>query len=183
MKAKARDIGRWREGLATDVSDSMTTAAYHYSTRIEAHVSFPTTEELRSINAKAAEDLWHPLGWRKKLAQQGQQEHTAAELALLDSTLATQKSKTAKAATRRRPASALGLSRRHQQKPEAAVLSARKVHDRKLHLTTWEMPDGHHVHLGVSGARGDTSAARGFHLELDIDAIKDLDGTYLTNFQ
>ena len=30
MKAKARQIGRWREGQANSISGSMTTAAYHH---------------------------------------------------------------------------------------------------------------------------------------------------------
>ena len=183
MKAKARDIGRWREGLAADVSGSMTTAAYHYSARIEAHVAFPTTEELRAINAKAVEDLWHPLGWRKKLALKEERERRAADIALSDSIRAANKSKKSSTASRRRPASALGTSRRQKPVQEVAVLGAANIHDRNLYLTTWVMPQQHHVHLGDSGARGDVAAARGFRVELDIDAVKDLDGTYLTNFQ
>jgi len=185
MKAKAREVGRRREDMATDISGSMTAAAYHYSTRIEAHVAFPTTEELRSINIKAVEDLWHPLGWRKKLALQEEQERAAADRALSQSQRAANREKQrANMVTRRRPASALGTSRRTKlQVQEKHVVGAENIHDRRLRLTTWEMPEQHHVHLGVSGARGNADAARGFRVELDIDAIKDLDNTYLASFQ
>ena len=56
------------------------------------------------------------------------------------------------------------------------------ITDRNLFLATWLQPEQHRVHLG-SGVRGDSAAANGLHLELDIDAIKDLDGNYLANLQ
>lgn len=83
MKAQTKRVGKWREEQANEISGSMTTAAYHYSTRPSALMPFPSQRELKSINVKAREDVWHPLGWRKKLAvQQELERSTAAALAV-----------------------------------------------------------------------------------------------------
>ena len=184
LKERVRQLSVWRQGQASNMSASMTAAAYHYAVRHETHVPFPSTHEIKSINRKAREDIWHPLGWRKKLEQQEELERAAADLAMENRTGASKKSQ--KTATLRRPASALAGSTsrrresRHDQKQ--AQVGVESITDRNLFLATWLQPEQHRVHLG-SGVRGDSAAANGLHLELDIDAIKDLDGNYLANLQ
>ena len=185
MKAKVQQVARWRQEQASVISGSMTAAAYHYSTRPETHVAFPSSREIKSINRKARADVWHPLGWRKKLAQQEELERTAAEVAMREKS-GKELKKAKRNAPPRRPSSALaGTSSRRGVSRHAkihAVVGAENIGDRNLFLASWEPPEQHHVHLG-SGVRGDSSAAEGFHLELDVDAIRDLDGTYLASFQ
>ena len=136
---------------------------------------------------KFREDIWHPLGWRKKLAKQEEEERAAAQLAIsqqLDCSASNKDKNNSFKSSMRRPASALGGSSRrresrHNQKE--AVLGVEDITDRNLFLASWNMPEQHRVHTG-KGVRGNSSAAIGWHLELDIDALKDLDGTYLPNF-
>jgi hypothetical protein len=186
LKQRVRQLGMWRQEQASNMSASMTAAAYHYAPRHNhTRISFPSTQEIQAINKKAQEDIWHPLGWRKKLQQQ--EERAAADLAMENRARQLEDSKRSKkSSTLRRPASALASTSgrrrdsRHDQKQ--VQVGAEKITDRNLFLATWLNPEQHRVHLG-SGVRGDSASANGLHLELDIDAIKDLDGTYLANLQ
>lgn len=54
---------------------------------------------------------------------------------------------------------------------------------RKLFLSTWSLPERHMVYTGAKIAVSAASAEDVPHVELDIDAIEDLDGTYLATFQ
>ena len=105
MKAKVQQVARWRQEQASVISGSMTAAAYHYSTRPETHVAFPSSREIKSINRKARADVWHPLGWRKKLAQQEELERTAAEVAMREKS-GKELKKAKRNAPPRRPSSA-----------------------------------------------------------------------------
>lgn len=57
------------------------------------------------------------------------------------------------------------------------------INYRKLFLSTWSLPERHMVYTGAKIAVSAASAEDVPHVELDIDAIEDLDGTYLATFQ
>ena len=110
MKSQTKRVGKWREEQANEISGSITTAAYHYSTRPSALMPFPSQRELTSINVKAREDVWHPLGWRKKLAVQEELERNTAAALAVTRTRDNKDSKDARSKPiplRSRPASAL----------------------------------------------------------------------------
>jgi hypothetical protein len=186
LKQRVRQLGMWRQEQASNMSASMTAAAYHYAPRHnDARIPFPSTQEIQHINKKAQEDIWHPLGWRKKLQQQ--EERAAADLAMENRARQLENSKKSRnSATLQRPASALagtsGRRRESRHDQKQVQVGAEKITDRNLFLATWLNPEQHRVHLG-SGVRGDSASAHGLHLQLDIDAIKDLDGNYLANLQ
>lgn len=123
-----------------------------------------------------------PLGWRHKLARQLEEEATAAELELSESLREIKRrERNRHILSIKRPASALsGSNRRHESESEhtESTLCPENVTDRKLFLATWDPPEQHRVHLG-SGVRGNSSAVDGWHMQLNVDAIKDLDGMYL----
>ena len=133
----------------------------------------------------AREDVWKPINWREKLAAQLKAEEAATQQLARSQTLREMKKKQRLGQVKyKRPASALLGNATRRQGSRArndTLVSVDKIDDRKLHLTTWKQPDHHRVHLGT-GVRGDSAAAFGYHVQLDVDALKSLDGSYLEKF-
>ena len=178
LKAKVKQIGMWREDQANNLSGSMTTASYQYAPKHEVLVTYATPTEMSAVIKASKQDILRPLGWRQKMQREA--ERAAAEA----HSEAVQIIRQEKKSTRKsllRPASAFVDSTRkresrHDQKDHLQGVD--NISARNLFLATWTLPESHRVHIG-KGVRGDSSAANGWHLEIDIDALTVLDDKYL----